>query len=72
MTESYTNRKSTFLEAVVDSVVTIFLTMTVGFLLMSVGGYILKANGITFSISIGAVDNTAICEVPVKVGGKPK
>ena len=72
MTESYTNRKSTFLEAVVDSVVTIFLTMTVGFLLMAVGGYILKANGITFSISIGAVDNTAICEVPVKVGGKPK
>ncbi len=71
MTESYTNRKSTFLEAVVDSVVTIFLTMTVGFLLMAVGGYILKANGITFSISIGAIDNTAICEVPVK-GGKPK
>lgn len=71
MTESYTNRKSTFLEAVVDSVVTIFLTMTVGFLLMAVGGYILKANGITFSISIGAIDNTAICEVPVK-GGKSK
>ena len=71
MTESYMNRKSTFLEAVVDSVVTIFLTMTVGFLLMAVGGYILKANGITFSISIGAIDNTAICEVPVK-GGKSK
>ena len=71
MTESYMNRKSTFLEAVVDSVVTIFLTMTVGFLLMAVGGYILKANGITFSISIGAIDNTVICEVPVK-GGKSK
>ena len=68
MTESYMNRKSTFLEAVVDSVVTIFLTMTVGFLLMAVGGYILKANGITFSISIGAIDNTVICEVPVKAG----
>jgi hypothetical protein len=45
--------------------------MTVGFLLIGVGGYILKVNGITFSFSIGAIDNTAICEVPVK-GGKPK
>jgi len=71
MTESFMNRKSTFLEAVVDSVVTLFLTMTVGFLLIGVGGYILKVNGITFSFSIGAIDNTAICEVPVK-GGKPK
>lgn len=59
---------STFLEVVVDSIVTLFLTMTVGFLLVAIGGYILKTQGITFSISIGAIDNTAICEVPVKVG----
>jgi hypothetical protein len=46
--------------------------MSVGFSLIAAGGYVLKTQGITFSISIGAIDNTAICEVPVKVGGKSK
>jgi len=74
MTVPYTNQRNnpTFLEVVVDCLVTLIITMSVGFALIAAGGYVLKTQGITFSISIGAIDNTAICEVPVKVGGKSK
>ncbi len=45
-----------------ETLISVILAISVGFVLCAVGGYILKKEGITLTLTIGATDTIMVCE----------
>jgi hypothetical protein len=45
-----------------ETLISVILALSVGFVLAAVGGYIMKKEGITISLTVGANDAMVVCE----------
>ena len=45
-----------------ETLISVILALSVGFVLAAVGGYIMKKEGITISLTVGANDAIVVCE----------
>lgn len=50
------------LKMAAETLISVILALSVGFVLAAVGGYILKKEGITLSLTVGANDGIVVCE----------
>jgi hypothetical protein len=52
------------LKMTAEVLISVILAISVGFVLAAVGGYILKKEGITLSLTIGSNDAIVVCDAP--------
>jgi hypothetical protein len=50
------------LKMAAETLISVILALSVGFVLAAVGGYIMKKEGITISLTVGANDAMVVCE----------